>query len=189
MNRETVDEPDSVAREAADAGCNRQVGQRLRTIRRQKELSLQEVEVTSAGEFKASVLGAYERGERAMSVPRLARLAEFYGVPVEHLLSASGNGGDGRRRAVSASASPTARGARPAPTSLCIDLRRVQALIGPEGELLKRYLAGIQVQRQDFNGRILTVRSADLQALSCLFGVPTDRVHQRMVELRLLLET
>ena len=64
----------------------RRVGERLRSIRRQKRLSLQDVEATSAQEFKASVLGAYERGERAISVPRLQRLARFYNVPVDQLL-------------------------------------------------------------------------------------------------------
>src|SRR6187431_3193063 len=65
---------------------SRKVGERLRVIRRQKKLSLQEVEATSNQEFKASVLGAYERGERAISVPRLQRLARFYNVPVDQLL-------------------------------------------------------------------------------------------------------
>ncbi len=53
---------------------------------RQKRLSLQDVEAASNQEFKASVLGAYERGERAISVPRLQRLARFYHVPVDQLL-------------------------------------------------------------------------------------------------------
>src|SRR3954451_21881929 len=79
----------------------RKVGERLRAIRRQKRLSLQEVEAASNQEFKASVLGAYERGERAISVPRLQRLARFYSVPVDQLLpkdegpdfaNANGNG-------------------------------------------------------------------------------------------------
>ena len=48
--------------------------------------TLQEVEASSGQEFKASVLGAYERGERAISVPRLQRLARFYNVPVDQLL-------------------------------------------------------------------------------------------------------
>src|SRR4051812_1264564 len=65
---------------------SRKVGERLRVIRRQKRLSLQDVEATSQDEFKASVLGAYERGERAISVPRLERLASFYSVPVDQLL-------------------------------------------------------------------------------------------------------
>ena len=50
--------------EIAPSPFSRKVGDRLRVIRRQKRLSLQEVEANSAEEFKASVLGAYERGER-----------------------------------------------------------------------------------------------------------------------------
>src|ERR687894_1400768 len=72
--------------EAADPTYAVKVGSRLRAIRKQKRLSLQEVEASSGQEFKASVLGAYERGERAISVPRLQRLARFYNVPVDQLL-------------------------------------------------------------------------------------------------------
>ena len=72
--------------DVASSPYSRKVGERLRAIRRQKRLSLQEVESTSTEEFKASVLGAYERGERAISVPRLERLARFYSVPVDQLL-------------------------------------------------------------------------------------------------------
>src|SRR6187549_1547837 len=77
---ETTDET------TAGTPYSRKVGERLRAIRRQKRLSLQEVEAKSNQEFKASVLGAYERGERAISVPRLQRLSRFYSVPVEQLL-------------------------------------------------------------------------------------------------------
>ena len=79
--RPSDEEPQSTA-------YGRRVGERLRSIRRQKRLSLQDVEANSAQEFKASVLGAYERGERAISVPRLQRLARFYNVPVDQLLPA-----------------------------------------------------------------------------------------------------
>ena len=64
----------------------RLVGERLRQIRQQKKLSLSEVESATHQEFKASVMGAYERGERMISVPRLERLANFYGVTVDQLL-------------------------------------------------------------------------------------------------------
>ncbi|MDG2904214.1 MAG: helix-turn-helix transcriptional regulator, partial [Acidimicrobiales bacterium] len=64
-----------------DLAYSRSVGERIRTIRRQKRLSLQDVEARSESEFKASVLGAYERGERAISLPRMHRLARFYNVP------------------------------------------------------------------------------------------------------------
>ena len=77
--------------EEARSQYGRAVGERLRLIRRQKRLSLQEVEADSDLEFKASVLGAYERGERAISVPRLQRLARFYKVPVDQLLPEDGD--------------------------------------------------------------------------------------------------
>src|SRR4029450_1729887 len=75
-----------VAKEEGMASYAEQVGERLRNIRLHKGLSLHEVEERSGKEFKASVLGAYERGERSISVPRLQRLAIFYGVRVDHLL-------------------------------------------------------------------------------------------------------
>ncbi len=73
---------------------SRKVGERLRAIRRQKRLSLQDVEAASELEFKASVLGAYERGERAISVPRLLRLAELYRVPADQLLPRAAQDGE-----------------------------------------------------------------------------------------------
>ena len=69
-----------------DSPFTRLVGERLRRIRQQKQWSLSDVEARSDSEFKASVLGAYERGERAISVPRLERLARFYGVSIDQLL-------------------------------------------------------------------------------------------------------
>ena len=74
------------------------VGERLRAIRRQKGLSLHDVEARSNLEFKASVLGAYERGERAISVPRLLRLAEIYEVPAGPVAAARPRGRDQPRR-------------------------------------------------------------------------------------------
>ena len=143
-----------------------QVGERLRSIRRQKRMSLLDVEGVSGKEFKASVLGAYERGERAISVPRLQRLAGIYAVPVTQLLPASEelNEGDDRSLGVPF-------GARAAMT---IDLERLRGLEGTEAELINRYLRGIQVQRQDFNGKVLTVRSDDLRALACMLGVASS---------------
>ncbi|MDQ1395677.1 MAG: hypothetical protein QOG64_936 [Acidimicrobiaceae bacterium] len=62
------------------------VGDRLRLVRQQRHLTLQQVDLVTDGEFKASVLGAYERGERIISVLRLKRLAELYCVPIDQLL-------------------------------------------------------------------------------------------------------
>jgi transcriptional regulator with XRE-family HTH domain len=153
----------------------RRVGERLRLIRRQKRLSLQEVEAISAQEFKASVLGAYERGERAISVPRLQRLAKFYKVPVDQLLPEDEDDeGAGRRSDLNES------GAK-------IDLTRLDEMSGPDAEMLNRYLRMIQVQRQDFNGRVLTIRRDDMRAIACILGVVEDAAPARLDELGLRL--
>jgi transcriptional regulator with XRE-family HTH domain len=75
-----------VGDDEAPSSYMQQVGARLRALRHQQGLSLHAVERTSGREFKASVLGAYERGERIISVLRLQRLASLYRVPVDHLL-------------------------------------------------------------------------------------------------------
>ncbi|MEA2685624.1 MAG: hypothetical protein QOE93_819 [Actinomycetota bacterium] len=166
----------------------RRVGQRLRAIRRQKRLSLQEVEAASDQEFKASVLGAYERGERVISVPRLQRLADFYSVPVDQLLPREGEAG-----AAATSADGGAETSeRPAPATpprkITFDLSRFEALEGdPELEMVHKYLASIQVLRQDFNGRVLTIRHDDIRAIAGLFGTDADALVRRLDDLQLRL--
>ena len=62
------------------------VGERLRAVRRQRRMTLAQVEEASGGEFRTSVLGAYERGERGLAVNRMLRLAQLYGVAPAELL-------------------------------------------------------------------------------------------------------
>lgn len=162
--------------QAADDVYIARVGERLRSIRRQKRMSLLDVEAASGKEFKASVLGAYERGERAISVPRLQRLAELYSVPVAQLLPEATTSSDDDGAPVGV---PFAR-----PT-MTIDLEKLRALEGSEAELVNRYLRGIQVQRQDFNGKVLTVRSDDLRALACMLGVASDQAIEQLERLGL----
>lgn len=137
------------------------VGARLRAVRRQKRLSLQAVEAASDHEFRASVLGAYERGERSISVPRLQRLAQLYAVPVDQLLPEGVAGGG----------PPSGRPAESARTGkIRIDLNVLKGAESPEAEALRHFLAQVQVQRQDFNGRVLTIRGDDLRVLGAIFG-------------------
>ncbi|MBN9620185.1 MAG: helix-turn-helix transcriptional regulator, partial [Actinobacteria bacterium] len=72
--------------EVANEGYAKALGARLRAVRTRQHLSLHGVERKSEGRLKAVVVGSYERGDRAVSVQRLAELAEFYGVPVSDLL-------------------------------------------------------------------------------------------------------
>ena len=113
--------------EASDGDYSIRLGERIRVIRRQKRLSLQDVEARSEAEFKASVLGAYERGERAVSVPRLHRLAEFYDVPVNQLLPVGA--GDEPTESISGggASSSSSTAAPPALPPQATPLRRVQS--------------------------------------------------------------
>lgn len=157
----------------------RKVGERLRVIRRQTRLSLQEVEAQSGQEFKASVLGAYERGERAISVPRLQRLARFYRVPVDQLLPYD----EEADRPVE---DPLARRTEPEGGAK-IDLTRLEHIGTTESETLARYLRMIQVQRQDFNGRVLTVRRDDMRAIAAILGVGEEVADRKLDDLGLKL--
>ena len=156
-----------------------QLGDRIRVIRRQKRLSLQDVEARSDAEFKASVLGAYERGERAVSVPRLHRLAEFYNVPVDQLLPPIDGRLDAEVGGTDESSGWTTG------DKVIIDLVALGEASGPQVELIRRYLEIIQVKRQDFNGRVLPIRGDDLQALAAIVGTGVDEAPDRLVDMGL----
>jgi transcriptional regulator with XRE-family HTH domain len=63
-----------------------QVGLRLRNIRESKKLSRKDVENSTQGEFKESILCMYESGGRRIPTPRLKRLADFYEVPISFIM-------------------------------------------------------------------------------------------------------
>jgi transcriptional regulator with XRE-family HTH domain len=152
----------------------RLVGERLRQIRQQKKLSLSEVESSTNYEFKASVMGAYERGERMISVPRLERLAHFYGVTVDQLLPR-----DKQREGDTQTNNA-------APTKLRIDVAKLTLRDAKEFKMLERLLRMIQVQRQDFNGKVITVRAHDTRAIAVILDVAVDDVGAKLAELDLL---
>ena len=66
-----------------------------------------------------------------------------------------------------------------------IDLTRLEHLGGAESDMLARYLHMIQVQRQDFNGRMLTIRRDDMRAIACILGVSYEAADSRVAELGL----
>lgn len=144
------------------------LGGRLRAIRQQQGLTLQQVEERSEGRWKAVVVGSYERGDRAVSVAKLAELAEFYNVPVSELLPKEDVGG-------SAPASQTSK--------VKLDLRQLARTdLDPELRPVSRFAHTIQLQRGDFNGSVLTIRGEDLRALSVIYGTDPDDLVIRLEE-------
>jgi transcriptional regulator with XRE-family HTH domain len=118
---------------------NYALGQRLRAARRHRGWSLGDVESQTDGEFKASVVGAYERGERAISVQRFVNLAEIYGTPASELLPAGSE------------------------STIVIDL---DTLAEDDGDLVERYLAAIQIMRKQPG--VDEVRDSDRAVISSL---------------------
>lgn len=118
---------------------NYALGQRLRAARRHRGWSLGDVESQTSGEFKASVVGAYERGERAISVQRFVRLSDIYGSSASDLLPAVADRG------------------------LVIDL---DLLAKDDGDLVDRYLAAIQMMRKQPG--VDEVRDSDRAVISSL---------------------
>ncbi|MBI5156653.1 MAG: helix-turn-helix domain-containing protein [Acidimicrobiia bacterium] len=148
------------------------VGNRLRSIRRQRGLSLQEVQRLSGGEFKAAVVGAYERGERSLSLPRLQRLAQFFQVPIAHFLPQDESG---------------ERTMQPLPSGgVTIDLNRLERLSGTEAVIFTRFLRSIQMMRQDFNGKVLTIRRDDLRLLALLIDQSEESFSERLSDVGII---
>jgi transcriptional regulator with XRE-family HTH domain len=143
-----------------------QLGSRLRSIRQQQGLSLHGVEEKSNGRWKAVVVGSYERGDRAVTVPKLADLAEFYGVPLAELLPSS------RGSASALEAVP----------KVTIDLNKLGELDQPEAAALGRYAASIQSVRGDYNGKVLSIRKEDLRTLAVIYDEPMEQLTERFIE-------
>ncbi len=150
--------------EAAKSDYAKALGIRLRAIRSQQGLSLHGVENKSHGRWKAVVIGSYERGDRAVTVQRLAELAEFYGVPVSELLPDS--------EAVVA--------AEPAPR-LVIDLEQLSTVPGDRSAPLARYAKTIQSQRGDYNGRVLSIRAEDLRSLAVIYDASPSALTEQLI--------
>jgi transcriptional regulator with XRE-family HTH domain len=164
----------------ADLLYAKRLGARLRRIRKQQGHSLLAVEQLTGAEFKGSLLGAYERAERSISVHRLQRLAAFYGIPVGQLLPRGGE--------IDGSEDVDPQPARSTAGNVTIDLVQLAQLDTPDSSRLREYLRAIQVDRQDFNGRVLTIRGSDLSVVTLLLGVPLSKVRARLRDLGLLAE-
>ena len=171
---ERGDEGDAVA--VANDGYAKALGTRLRAIRMQQHLSLHGVERKSGGKWKAVVVGSYERGDRAVSVQRLAELADFYGVPVSDLLppddspfASSGGGGN---------STPLNR--------IVLNLDKVAALADPNADVLRRFTASIQRQRGDLGNRTLPVRHEDLRTLALMYDTNIEALTERLVRWQVL---
>jgi transcriptional regulator with XRE-family HTH domain len=148
----------------------RLIGERLRAIRRQRGWSLRDAGDASGAEFSPSAIGTYERGERGLSIERLHRLARLYRVPVDRLLPEEA--GAVRR---------DEEGPATELDQVVIDLAALEDHRQEPGlEPLQRYVAVIQDERQDWNGRLLSMRRGDLRTLARLAGADLEQTRRNL---------
>jgi len=149
----------------------RLLGEELRNVRVKKGLSLKKVEEHSQSRFKASILGSYERGQRSISVQRLAELANFYGVALEDVLM-----------------NAREKGAQVSPVRLIrINLDRLEAATLPEKAAIANYIAFIRSQRGGpLEEKTIVLRNEDRQVLANVLGTSPALVVEHMERLGLL---
>jgi len=141
------------------------LGARLRDVRQREGLSLQRVELRSGGRWKAVVVSSYERGDRAVSVQKLAELARFYGVPMSELLPPD----DLDRGSDDGVATP-----------IVLNLDRLYVLPDKATEPVARWCADIAHQRKTHE-TLLQIRSGDIDSLAELCNMPTTELTTRLV--------
>jgi hypothetical protein len=142
---------------------------KLKILRRNKGLTLEECEIASEGKFKAVVLGSYERGTRAVSLSKLSQLADFYDVPIAFFFSSKNHSQEGR---------------------WVFDLRRLKER--NEGNFplnfITHSLAQIAELRSDWEGEILSVRESDRVNFEIVLGSEREDYIARMKSMQIIID-
>ena len=139
---------------------------RLRTIRKSKGWSLQDVERNSNGKWKAVVIGSYERSDRAISLKKAIALMQFYQVPVTELFP---------------ELSP-----QTISRSIALDLNGLSNNTDQGGQVINKFAKSICNRRKDWNGQVLTIRANDLQFLALLLEKSEAKTLDYLEEMKLI---
>lgn len=129
----------------------RAVGAILRRARRARGYTLDQAAAASRGRFKPSALGGYERGERAISLPRFWELATLYRVPADRLLAE-----------VAAELEPSTH------DEVVIDLSRLADIPPSNAKVVAEFVHEVMRLRGDHLTNVITLRSGDVESLALL---------------------
>jgi transcriptional regulator with XRE-family HTH domain len=137
-------------------------------------LTLQDIERLSNGRIKAVVMGSYERGSRAISLARTIEIANLFTIPLSELIE-----------------EPTTISSRN-DEFLIFDLRRLREISNKNQSdaicKINAFLGAICARRRDWNGEVLSLRSADLDTLTLLLSMTTSEVQELLSHQRLLIK-
>jgi len=144
------------------------LGQSLRNIRKQKGLTLRDIESDSQGRWKAVVIGSYERGDRALTLKKAVALARYYNVPLDQLLGL-----------------PQASSSLSGPLSINLVALRRRSSHLPAA--LTRFAQEICRRRSDWNGEMLSLRTSDRAFLAIILDINEENLDHWLNENELLL--
>ncbi len=131
---------------------------RLRMIRESRNLTLVQAAALSRGSISAVALGSYERGDRAISASKLAKIAVMYGVPIGELFLAPEKSVGNNR--------------------ITVDLRKLGNHNSPLAHQLATVVNQIARMRSDWNGEFISLRGEDLKNLVTFSGFTPNQVEE-----------
>jgi transcriptional regulator with XRE-family HTH domain len=138
------------------------LGVRLREAREARGLSLRTVESASEGIIRASMLGAYERGEHSITAQRLCRLARLYGVPIEELVEPI----DHPQAPIEPEVQPD--------EAIRFELRKLESARGREAQAVLRLVRVVQDRRRRRSPESIELRHEDLVTAAATLGRSVD---------------
>ena len=119
-------------------------------------------------------MGSYERGSRAISLARTIDIANLFTIPLSELIE-----------------EPTTISSRN-DEFLLFDLRRLREIASKNQSdaisKINAFLGAICARRRDWNGEVLTLRSADFDTLTLLLSMTTSEVQELLSHQRLLIK-
>jgi transcriptional regulator with XRE-family HTH domain len=141
---------------------------RIRQLRRERGLTLRDFEEKSGGRIRAIVMGAYERGDRSVSLGKLIEISKVFGIELSHLI---GSAELTQSSGTQSSATPSSR--------YIFDLRVLNSLEdSPQKVILLRYLSRVAEQRGDWGGEVISLRQSDIESLSKVIDNQTNTFEQ-----------
>ena len=149
------------------------VGEKLRKLRQDRSLSLQEVCERSGGSFVVSTLSAYERGKRSLSLERLFELSAIYGQSPMSLLDVEDD--------------PDFQRTLTRNGPLRIRLDNLDRLRPQARRPLETYLGFLRELRNDPAREMLTIRKDALTYLSGLYGMRPQALKEYLEDEGILL--